>query len=162
MAIKLYEEQSPYENDDAEQAKRTTKRLRWATKRANNEQGLQKRQSILNRWHKKSPSGAIPPADGPEGDKPDVTDGSGEEAAQGRTIYFNMPLPDSSKDEEGHPIMVYPRNKIRTAKYTPLSFLPKNLWFQFHNIANIYFLFIIILCVSIHTKPSNDDLLTRL
>jgi len=149
MAIKLYEEQSPYENDDAEQIKRATKKLRWATKRHNNDQGLQKRQSILNRWHKKSPSGAIPPADGPEGDKPDGSEGGSEDAPQGRTIYFNMPLPDSSKDEEGHPAVVYPRNKIRTAKYTPLSFFPKNLWFQFHNIANIYFLFIIILCVSI-------------
>lgn len=147
MAIQPYTEQSPYEQDDAEQAKRAIKRLRWATKRANNETGLKKRQSILNRWHKKAPSGAIPPADGPEGDKPEQPDASADETAQGRTIYFNMPLPESAKDEEGHPIMVYPRNKIRTAKYTPLSFVPKNLWFQFHNIANIYFLFIIILCV---------------
>lgn len=151
MAIQLYQEESPYKNDDAEQIKRATKRLRWATKRHNNDQGLQKRQSILNRWHKKSPNGAIPPADGPEGDKPDSSEGDSEDAPQGRTIYFNMLLPDSAKDEEGHPAIVYPRNKIRTAKYTPLSFFPKNLWFQFHNIANIYFLFIIILCVSIQS-----------
>ena len=70
-----------------------------------------------------------------------------DEGGVGRTIYFNIPLPASDKDEEGHPVVTYPRNKIRTAKYTPLSFIPKNLWFQFHNIANIYFLFIIILCV---------------
>ncbi|GKT92558.1 LOW QUALITY PROTEIN: phospholipid-translocating P-type ATPase domain-containing protein [Colletotrichum tofieldiae] len=48
-------------------------------------------------------------------------------------------------DEEGHPILHFPRNKIRTAKYTPLSFIPKNLWFQFQNIANIFFLFLVIL-----------------
>jgi phospholipid-translocating ATPase len=29
-----------------------------------------------------------------------------------------------------------------------LSFIPKNLWYQFHNIANVYFLFLIILNVS--------------
>ena len=66
-----------------------------------------------------------------------------------RTIYFNQPLPPEAKDEEGHPLVQYKRNKIRTAKYTPISFLPKNLWLQFHNIANVYFLFIIILSVRI-------------
>lgn len=48
-------------------------------------------------------------------------------------------------DEEGNPIMQYPRNKIRTTKYTPLTFLPKNILFQFHNFANVYFLVLIIL-----------------
>eukprot|EP00041_Stephanoeca_diplocostata_P001545 m.20377 g.20377 ORF g.20377 m.20377 type:complete len:1248 (-) comp12127_c0_seq2:472-4215(-) len=32
-------------------------------------------------------------------------------------------------------------NKIRTAKYTWYNFLPKNLWIQFHRVANVYFLF---------------------
>jgi len=146
MAIQAYQEQSPYENDDLEQTKKQTKRLRWATHRANNKDGLRKRQSILNRLHKRSPSTAT------DGGAPQ-TELKGEttatdEAGTGRTIYFNIPLPASDKDEEGHPIVSYTRNKIRTAKYTPLSFVPKNLWFQFHNIANIYFLFIIILCVS--------------
>lgn len=64
-----------------------------------------------------------------------------------RTIVFNRPLPESMIDPEtGHPIIEYPRNKIRTTKYTPLSFLPKNIFNQFfHNIANIYFLALIIL-----------------
>ena len=65
-----------------------------------------------------------------------------------RTIYFNMALPLEAVDENGHPLKHYRRNKIRTAKYTPLSFIPKNLWYQFHNIANMYFLFLIILAVS--------------
>jgi len=34
-------------------------------------------------------------------------------------------------------------NKIRTTKYTILSFLPKNLFEQFHRLANIYFLILI-------------------
>ncbi|KAF4660358.1 hypothetical protein FOL47_007192 [Perkinsus chesapeaki] len=32
------------------------------------------------------------------------------------------------------------KNFIRTSKYTPLTFLPLNLWYQFHLFANIYFL----------------------
>ena len=43
------------------------------------------------------------------------------------------------------PIIVYARNKIRTTKYTPLTFFPKNILFQFHNFANIYFLILLIL-----------------
>lgn len=63
-----------------------------------------------------------------------------------RTIYFNQPLPESELDPEtGHNAARYPRNKIRTTKYTPLNFIPKNLFHQFHNVANIYFLLIVIL-----------------
>ncbi|CAD5212846.1 unnamed protein product [Bursaphelenchus okinawaensis] len=36
----------------------------------------------------------------------------------------------------------YADNKIRTSKYTWLTFLPKNLWEQFHRWANIYFIII--------------------
>ncbi|CAH0669384.1 unnamed protein product [Spodoptera exigua] len=36
-------------------------------------------------------------------------------------------------------------NQIRTTKYTLLSFLPKNLFEQFHRIANVYFIFIVLL-----------------
>lgn len=63
-----------------------------------------------------------------------------------RTIYVNQALPDSMKDPStGHPIVEYPLNKIRTTKYTPLSFLPRNLIWQFTNIANVYFLLMVIL-----------------
>ena len=64
-----------------------------------------------------------------------------------RKVYFNQPLPDDAKDEHGLPTVNFELNKIRTAKYTPLTFVPKNLWYQFHNIANVYFLFLIILGV---------------
>ena len=62
-----------------------------------------------------------------------------------RKVYVNYPLPDDMKDDHGHPIIDYPRNKIRTTKYTPLSFLPKNILFQFTNVANFYFLVLVIL-----------------
>lgn len=65
---------------------------------------------------------------------------------QKRLITFNGPLPPQYLDEEGNPLADYPRNKIRTTKYTPLSFIPKNISNQFiHNIANVYFLFLNIL-----------------
>ncbi|KAL2758570.1 hypothetical protein ACRALDRAFT_2101016 [Sodiomyces alcalophilus JCM 7366] len=63
----------------------------------------------------------------------------------GRKLFVNLPLPPDLLDEDGIPSQQFARNKIRTAKYTPLSFIPKNLWFQFHNIANIFFLFVVIL-----------------
>ena len=39
----------------------------------------------------------------------------------------------------------YLNNRIRTTKYTILSFLPRNLFEQFHRFANLYFLFIVLL-----------------
>ncbi|GMM27567.1 hypothetical protein DAMA08_002830 [Martiniozyma asiatica (nom. inval.)] len=63
-----------------------------------------------------------------------------------RNVYINQPLPDTLLNAKtGLPIVTYPRNKIRTTKYTPLNFIPFNIFFQFTNIANGYFLFIIIL-----------------
>lgn len=63
-----------------------------------------------------------------------------------RRIYVNMELPsDLAHPETGKPLVNMPRNKIRSTKYTPLSFIPKNLFYQFENIANIYFLVLVIL-----------------
>ncbi|XP_056617392.1 LOW QUALITY PROTEIN: probable phospholipid-transporting ATPase VD [Triplophysa dalaica] len=36
----------------------------------------------------------------------------------------------------------YSKNKVRTTKYTFLSFIPKNLFEQLHRFANVYFLFL--------------------
>ena len=36
-------------------------------------------------------------------------------------------------------------NAVHTTKYTIINFLPKNLWEQFHRLANIYFLFVLLL-----------------
>lgn len=129
-----------------------TKRLRWATQRATGQKAAKKRMSIMQRLHKNTDgaeekrhsTGSTITADGEPQPPPQVV----EQEGGGRTVYFNIPVPDDAKDGEGNLKVSYPRNKIRTAKYTPLSFLPKNLWFQFHNIANVYFLFIIILSVS--------------
>lgn len=63
-----------------------------------------------------------------------------------RYIYVNHELPDDMRDPStGYPTLQYPRNKIRTTKYTPLSFLPKDILFQFTNVANTYFLILVIL-----------------
>ncbi|KGU12805.1 phospholipid-translocating P-type ATPase, flippase [Candida albicans L26] len=62
-----------------------------------------------------------------------------------RTVFYNYDLPDYMIDSQGRPITQYPRNKIRTTKYTPITFLPKNLLLQFTNVANSYFLLIVIL-----------------
>jgi phospholipid-translocating ATPase len=65
---------------------------------------------------------------------------------QRRNIYVNMKLPSSEYDYKGHQIHHnYASNRVRTAKYTPLSFVPKNLFEQFRNVANLYFLLMVIL-----------------
>uniref|UniRef100_A0A668A0Z2 Phospholipid-transporting ATPase n=1 Tax=Myripristis murdjan TaxID=586833 RepID=A0A668A0Z2_9TELE len=46
---------------------------------------------------------------------------------------------------EENPNRHYANNKIKTTKYTLLSFLPKNLFEQFHRFANVYFVFIALL-----------------
>ncbi|BFI07575.1 hypothetical protein MPTK1_2g13400 [Marchantia polymorpha subsp. ruderalis] len=55
-----------------------------------------------------------------------------------RVVYINNP----ERTLENHPMA---NNKVRTSKYTFLSFLPRNLFEQFHRFAYIYFLIIVIL-----------------
>ena len=148
MAIQPYQEETNISNP--------VKRIRWATHRVPGASGQRKRQSILNRFHHKRSSSGEKKSSDSQGSPPlgqiqeetDVSEANEENEDSQRRIFFNLPLPDEAKDEEGHPTANFGRNKIRTSKYTPLSFVPKNLWFQFHNIANIYFFFIIILTVS--------------
>lgn len=112
------------------------KRNRWGTQ--HNPKGRPKRsKSIFNRKH------SIRQQSGNQGKM-------NEKPIKGpRTIYFNQVLPPSAvSPETGLPLEVYPRNKIRTTKYTPLTFVPKNLYYQFRNVANVYFLLILILGVS--------------
>ncbi|KAI0138083.1 phospholipid-translocating P-type ATPase [Hypoxylon sp. NC0597] len=146
---------------------KATNRSRWATRKLTVKSSGLKRVSLMDRIHKRADStekkrhsgGSQSTDDHTQYDSGTVTDqneqtdqtdanstGSDEEDG-GRRVYFNLPLPDELKDDEGNPIRSYARNKIRTAKYTPLSFIPKNLWFQFHNIANIFFLFMVILVI---------------
>ncbi|KAI8907072.1 phospholipid-translocating P-type ATPase [Powellomyces hirtus] len=64
-----------------------------------------------------------------------------------RTIYVNIPVPESDCDFTGKPIAKWPDNVIRTAKYTVLTFVPRNLFEQFRRLANVYFLFTVIMQV---------------
>jgi len=141
-------------------APKATKRLRWATTKVKGKSAGRKRMSIMDRFHKSTHSekkrdsaGAESMATDPEGlqgateGSEDGTENSADNG-EARNVYFNIPLPPEALDENGHPAVLFNRNKIRTAKYTPLSFIPKNMWYQFQNIAMDYFLFLVILNVS--------------
>ena len=145
---------------DGSNISKPKKRIRWATQRVPSTKGQGKRNAILNRFHKNSAntekkreSAGTDSLGGSEVGARQSTDNASDHSNEvdmtRRRIFFNTVLPSDAKDEEGNNLTKFPRNKIRTAKYTPLSFVPKNLWYQFHNIANIYFLFIIILVVSV-------------
>lgn len=147
MAAQPHQEESNVSNP--------IKRIRWATQRVSGTSGQRKRHSIMNRFHHRrsgSNEKKRESADGPSlGGIQEETEAQEEEDDHEdtrRTIFFNLPLPDDARDEDGHPTANFSRNKIRTAKYTPLTFVPKNLWYQFHQIANVYFLLLIILAVS--------------
>ena len=47
--------------------------------------------------------------------------------------------------ERDNPNSKYTKNHVKTTKYTVLSFLPKNMFEQFHRFANLYFIFIVLL-----------------
>ncbi|XP_068449058.1 phospholipid-transporting ATPase VA [Clinocottus analis] len=55
-----------------------------------------------------------------------------------RTVHANS-------GHEHNPNPHHANNRIKTTKYTLLSFLPKNLFEQFHRFANVYFVFIALL-----------------
>lgn len=61
-----------------------------------------------------------------------------------RIVVPNHTVPPKTPKSE-HPNERRIGNKIRTTKYTLLSFLPKNLLEQFHRVANLYFIFIVVL-----------------
>ncbi|KAG0085214.1 hypothetical protein BGZ92_009158 [Podila epicladia] len=62
-----------------------------------------------------------------------------------RRVFVNIPPPAQYLDSNGMPKMTYGSNRINTAKYTALSFLPKNLFEQFRRVANMFFLFMAII-----------------
>jgi membrane protein YqaA with SNARE-associated domain len=63
-----------------------------------------------------------------------MTDLKSQEAKEYRKIAFTR------GKTEGHSI--YPSNFVSTSKYSIFSLLPKNLFEQFHRIANIWFLIV--------------------
>ncbi|KAG9014558.1 hypothetical protein FRB93_013683 [Tulasnella sp. JGI-2019a] len=85
----------------------------------------------------------------PEDDLPRPTEPVDAPHSHGsrRNVYVNVPLPPEEKDLDGDPIVSYVRNKVRTSKYTILTFLPKNLYEQFRLLANQYFLILVVLQV---------------
>lgn len=118
------------------------KRLRMGTRR-NKKGNVSVGRAKTLRWAKKNFHN---PFEDPRKESAPVDEtGMENRIGQIRTVYFNMPLPQNMLDEEGKPITRYPRNKIRTTKYTPLTFFPKNIMLQFQNFANVYFLVLIIL-----------------
>ncbi|KAJ6607681.1 phospholipid-translocating P-type ATPase [Mycena sp. CBHHK59/15] len=62
-----------------------------------------------------------------------------------RNVYVNTPLAPGEVDGRGDPLVRYPRNKVRTTKYTIVTFIPKNLYEQFRRVANLFFLTLVIL-----------------
>lgn len=138
---------TPLESGDDD---RNMKRMRWGTRRDKKGKPKVGRAKTL-RWTKKNFHNPFAD-DSNVQDDPNYGGSSDDESAdhsnrqhEARTIYYNQPLPDDIVDEDGNSIVAYPRNKIRTTKYTPLSFFPKNILFQFRNVANVYFLVLIIL-----------------
>ncbi|OUM65539.1 hypothetical protein PIROE2DRAFT_41599 [Piromyces sp. E2] len=61
-----------------------------------------------------------------------------------RRVFVNTKLPPSSVDKFGAQLFSYPKNKIKTSKYTIINFLPKNLYEQCRRVANLFFIFLII------------------
>lgn len=149
----------PEDGEGATGAPLAMQRSRWATRKLTVKSSSLKRLSLVTRKHNQKLSTEKKRASGgSESLRQDQqTDGGQDEPSSNpaddnadppRQIFFNTPLPLELTDGDGAPLRQFPRNKIRTAKYTPLTFIPKNLWFQFHNIANIFFLFLVILQVS--------------
>ncbi|NXQ85276.1 AT10A ATPase, partial [Nyctibius grandis] len=60
-----------------------------------------------------------------------------------RLVRSNLLLPEAEAEKSKRTVLA--SNRLKTTKYTVLSFLPKNLFEQFHRLANVYFVFIALL-----------------
>lgn len=73
-------------------------------------------------------------------------DKSNKSGPKTRTITPNHTKPaDLPPTAKGHPNYNFKSNRIRTTKYSLLTFVPKNLFEQFHRFANLYFIFVVCL-----------------
>lgn len=57
-----------------------------------------------------------------------------------RQIYVNIPLPKHALAPNGQALTTYADNTVTTAKYSLMTFIPKNIFEQFRGLANVYFL----------------------
>ncbi|KAH6937147.1 hypothetical protein HPB50_025793 [Hyalomma asiaticum] len=71
-------------------------------------------------------------------------DGGAPGAEPNRRLVPNHTVPDDTPAAQ-HPNRGFADNAVRTTKYTLLSFVPRNLFEQFHRFANLYFLGIVLL-----------------
>ncbi|KAG8905464.1 hypothetical protein FRB99_008905 [Tulasnella sp. 403] len=115
---------------ETRRAERRRKRRKWQAK------GLFKsrRQTPEDDLPRPTEPVSAPAADTPEG-------------PGRRKIYVNLPLPPDQIKPNGDPYVTYVRNKVRTTKYTVLTFLPKNLYEQFRRVANLFFLVLVVIQV---------------
>lgn len=65
-------------------------------------------------------------------------------AEPNRRLVPNHTVPEDTPAAQ-HPNRGFANNAVRTTKYTLLSFVPRNLFEQFHRFANLYFLGIVLL-----------------
>lgn len=124
--------------------KTTFQRHRWGTQRQKDGRPLKRNKTLKKVLEQSLPQQFFPKADDDEVLYDNTNKDEKDHSHINRDIYWNLPLPATSLDEDGNPPQ-YARNKIRTTKYTPITFIPKNLYYQFGNVANIYFLTMIIL-----------------
>lgn len=73
----------------------------------------------------------------------DALRGQREREKDLRSLESNLPYESLEKAKQ--PNRYFPGNAIKTTKYTPLLFIPMNLFEQFHRLANIYFVGLAIL-----------------
>ncbi|ODQ78763.1 hypothetical protein BABINDRAFT_162450 [Babjeviella inositovora NRRL Y-12698] len=124
----------------------TMKRHRWGTQRTKKGKPAGMARSKTLRWKRQTSQKPLSRRNSTDHVDEDESDDENDRKNELRTIYFNLPLPDDLLDPSTRePVATYPRNKVRTTKYTPLSFVPKNLAFQFKNVANVYFLILIVM-----------------
>ncbi|KAJ7793142.1 hypothetical protein B0H14DRAFT_3889495, partial [Mycena olivaceomarginata] len=98
--------------------------------------------TVLGRTEREDTAWAPPRGGGP---RQGQAGGRGRPEGKRRNVYVNTPLPRGELDSSGDPLVRYPRNKVRTTKYTILTFIPRNLWEQFRRIANLFFLTLVVL-----------------
>ncbi|CCH43109.1 phospholipid-translocating ATPase [Wickerhamomyces ciferrii] len=137
----LNNEDTVIDASDIKRKDSVMKRHRWGTQRNKKGKPTVGRAKTL-RWKSRHEK---PHDDNSTDDELSEEEKQKNRANEFRSIYFNMPLPQEMVNENGEPLAQYPRNKIRTTKYTAITFLPKNLILQFKNIANIFFLIMVVM-----------------